>query len=61
MDPTFHELRVNLESKYKRACLLSIMMDSATDVGVHEVEDSYVCFLKDGEAVSAFCRAQILL
>ena len=32
------------------------MTDSATDVGVREVEDvyQYVRFLKDGEAVNAF-------
>lgn len=30
------------------------MTDSATDAGVREVEDMYVHFLKDEEAVNAF-------
>jgi len=30
------------------------MADSATDVGVHEVEDVYVCHLVEGETVNTF-------
>ena len=43
-----------LEEQVQRACFLSIMTDSATDAGVREVEDMYVHFLKDEEAVNAF-------
>ena len=36
------------------ARFLSVMSDSATDVGVREVEDVYVRYLKDGEPVNIF-------
>ena len=49
-----NSLGVNLRSKYKGHVFLSIMTDSATDAGVREVEDMYVHFLKDEEAVNAF-------
>ena len=30
------------------------MADSATNVGVRDVDEVYVCFVKDGEAVNAY-------
>ena len=41
-------------SKFKEHVFLSVMTDSATDVGVCEVEDMCVHFLKDGQAFNAF-------
>ena len=48
------EFNGELGEQVQRARFLSVMTDSATDVGVREVEDVYVPFLKDGEAVNAF-------
>lgn len=48
------EFKGELGEQVQRARFLSVMTDSATDVGVREVEDVYVRFLKDGEAVNAF-------
>ena len=48
------EIKGELGEQIQKARFLSVMTDSATDVGVREVEDVYVRFLKDGEAVNAF-------
>ena len=48
------EFKGELGEQIQKARFLSVMTDSATDVGVREVEDVYVRFLKDGEAVNAF-------
>ena len=44
----------SLGEQVQRPRLLSVMMNSATDEVVHEVEDVYVCLLNDGKAVNIF-------
>ena len=48
------EIKGELGEQIQKARFLSVMTDGATDVGVCEVEDVYVCFLKDGGAVNTF-------
>ena len=48
------EFKGQLGQQLHAARFLSVMADSATDVGVREVEDVYVCSLKDGEPVNTF-------
>lgn len=48
------EIKGELGEQIQKARFLSVMTDCATDVGVCEVEDVYVCFLKDGGVVNTF-------
>ena len=48
------QFKDELGQELQRARFLSVMADSATDVGVREAEDVYVRYLKDGEPVNAF-------
>lgn len=48
------QFKDELGQELQRARFLSVMADSATDVGVWEVENVYVGYLKDGEPVNAF-------
>ena len=52
--PYQNSLRMRLDSNCKQHGFLSVTSDSATDVGVREVEDVYVRYLKDGEPVNIF-------
>ena len=47
-------IKGELGEQIQKARFLSVMIDSATDVGVCEVEDVYVCFSKDGGVVNTF-------
>ena len=42
------QLKHELSNKLQVSKLFSVMADSASDVGVREVEDVYVCHLIDG-------------
>jgi len=48
------QLKTELSCKLQKCRFLSVMADSATDVGVCEVEDVYVCHLVEGETVNTF-------
>ena len=48
------QFKNELGGQLQRAQFLGVMADSATDVGVREVEDVFVRYLKDGEAVNTF-------
>ena len=48
------QFKNEIGEQLQRAQFLGVMADSATDVGVREVEDVYVCYLKDGEPVNTF-------
>ena len=48
------QLKNELSCKLQKCRFVSVMADSATDVGVHEVEDVYVCHLVEGETVNTF-------
>ena len=48
------QFKNELGEQLQRAQFLGVMADSATDVGVREVEDVYVRYLKDGEPVNTF-------
>ena len=48
------QFKNEIGEQLQRAQFLGVMADSATDVGVQEVEDVYVRYLKDGEPVNTF-------
>ena len=48
------QFKNEIGEQLQRAQFLGVMADSATDVGVREVEDVYVRYLKDGEPVNTF-------
>ena len=48
------QLKDELSCKLQKCRFISVMADSATDVGVREVEDVYVCHLAEGETVNTF-------
>ena len=50
------QLKNELSCKLQKCRFISVMADSATDVGVHEVEDVYVCHLVEGETVNTFAE-----
>ena len=48
------QFKNEIGEQLQRAQFLGVMANSATDVGVREVEDVYVRYLKDGEPVNTF-------
>ena len=48
------QFKNELSCKLQKCRFVSVMADSATDVGVREVEDVYVCHLVEGETVNTF-------
>ena len=48
------QFKNELSCKLQKCRFISVMADSATDVGVREVEDVYVCHLVEGETVNTF-------
>jgi len=46
--------QLKLSSKLQSSKFISVMADSACDVGVREVEDVYTCHLVKGEIANSF-------